>query len=155
MQFVEDVGLHFESLGLPRMAGRMLGWLLVCDPPQQAAEQLTTALSASSGSISMTARMLTRMGFVERVAVRGDRRAFYRLRPHAWGAILEERAAEMKRLRVLAEQGLAALEGAPEQRRGRLTEMRELFAFLEAEFPALVARYHDQQERDQQERRGT
>ncbi len=57
------------------------------------------------------------MGFVERVAVRNDRRAFYRLRPHAWSAALEEREAEIKRLRVLAEKGLAVLDGAPEPRR--------------------------------------
>jgi DNA-binding transcriptional regulator GbsR (MarR family) len=147
MQFAEDMGLHFESAGLPRMTGRVLGWLLICDPPQQAAAELAAALSASSGSISTTARSLIQMGFVERVAVRNDRRAFYRLRPDAWSAALEEREAEMKRLRVLAEKGLAALDGTPEPRRQRLSEMREMFAFVEAEFPVLVARYHERQER--------
>lgn len=146
-QFVEDVGLYFESAGLPRMAGRVLGWLLICDPPQQAAEELIRALDASSGSISTTARSLIQLGFVERVAVRGDRRAFYQLRPHIWAAVLEERAAEMKRLRVLAEQGLAALDDASQQHRRRLAEMRELFGFLESEFPALVTRYHEQHAR--------
>lgn len=146
MQFVEDVGLHVESTGLPRMAGRVLGWLLICDPPQQAAEELVRGLSASSDSISTTARSLIQMGFVQRVAVHNDRRAFYQLRPDAWSAALEEREAEMKRLRTLAEQGLAAVDGAPEPRRQRLIEMRELFAFVEAEFPALVARYHEEHE---------
>ena len=33
--FVEDVGVVFEKTGLPRMAGRMFGWLLISDPPYQ------------------------------------------------------------------------------------------------------------------------
>ncbi|MGI9003437.1 MAG: GbsR/MarR family transcriptional regulator [Pseudonocardia sp.] len=146
MQFVENVGLYFESVGLQRMAGRVLGWLLICEPPHQSAEELATALRASSGSISTTARLLMRMGFVERVAIAHNRRAFYQLRPDAWGTAMEERGAEMKRLRVLAEEGLAAVGDAPQPHRRRLTEMRELFAFVESEFPALVRRYHEQQE---------
>ena len=30
--FVEDISLYFEQMGLPRMAGRVLGVLLICDP---------------------------------------------------------------------------------------------------------------------------
>ena len=33
--FVEDISLYFEQMGLPRMAGRVLGVLLICDPPAQ------------------------------------------------------------------------------------------------------------------------
>jgi DNA-binding transcriptional regulator GbsR (MarR family) len=81
--FVAEIGLFFEAAGSTRMAGRMLGWLLVCDPPHQSAGQLAAALHASNGSISMTTRMLIQAGLVDRVSLRGDRRTYYRLRPHA------------------------------------------------------------------------
>lgn len=80
MEFVEQMGGYFESSGLTRLAGRLLGWLLVCDPERQSSEELATALAASSGGISTTARMLIQFGFIERLAVAGDRRTFYRLR---------------------------------------------------------------------------
>ena len=32
-QFAEEVGRVFEQFGIARMAGRLLGWLLICDPP--------------------------------------------------------------------------------------------------------------------------
>jgi DNA-binding transcriptional regulator GbsR (MarR family) len=142
--FVEDVGLAFEASGTSRMTGRMLGWLLVCDPPHQSAEQLAEGLQASSGSVSTTARLLIRMGFVERVGLPGDRKAYYKLRPDAWGASLEQSQAEMSGFRALAEKGLTAIGDASDSRRRRLEEMRELFAFVEAEFPALVERFHQQ-----------
>ncbi|TES89068.1 MAG: MarR family transcriptional regulator, partial [Dehalococcoidia bacterium] len=48
-QFAEEVGIVFEQTGIPRMAGRILGWLLISDPPHQSTEQLTKALLASKG----------------------------------------------------------------------------------------------------------
>ena len=31
--FIEDISLYFEQMGLPRTAGRVLGVLLIYDPP--------------------------------------------------------------------------------------------------------------------------
>jgi hypothetical protein len=98
MQLVEDTGLHFESAGLPRMTGRVLGWLSICHPLQQAAAELAAASSASSGSISTTARSLVHMGF--RRAGRGAQRSAGLL-PAEAGRVecsLEERKAEFPAL---------------------------------------------------------
>lgn len=141
--FVEEVGLFFEAGGLPRAAGRMLGWLLVCEPQHQSADDLARALSASSGGISQSARLLVQAGYIERVGISGDRRAYYRIREHAWTRILDEQLAMMTRLREIAEHGLRLLDAHSAQRRERLTEMREVFSFLESEMPVLVRRYHE------------
>ena len=53
------MGRYLGQYGLPPMAGRMWGWLLVCDPVEQTAGQLAEALHASRGSISGTGRMLS------------------------------------------------------------------------------------------------
>ena len=44
------------------MAGRMWGWLLICEPPEQTAAEIAEALQASRGAISGTARILTTAG---------------------------------------------------------------------------------------------
>lgn len=41
-EFVEEFGIGLEASGLPRAAGRILAWLMVCDPPEQSAEDLAT-----------------------------------------------------------------------------------------------------------------
>lgn len=33
--FVQGAGTFFEQRGMPRIAGRILEWLLICDPPHQ------------------------------------------------------------------------------------------------------------------------
>lgn len=34
-QFVKDCGLYFQKFGLTHMAGSIMGWVLICDPPHQ------------------------------------------------------------------------------------------------------------------------
>ena len=52
LAFVEDVAVFLESFGLLRMAGRILAWLLICEPPEQSAADLARVLQASKGAIS-------------------------------------------------------------------------------------------------------
>ena len=108
MDFVDQMGGYFESSGLPRLAGRLLGWLLVCDPERQSSEELAAALGASSGGISINARMLSQFGFIERLGVAGDRRTYFRLRPHAFAAGERQRIRIMADLTAMADAGLAA-----------------------------------------------
>ncbi|MBS2070008.1 hypothetical protein KCQ62_26215, partial [Klebsiella pneumoniae] len=106
-----------------------MGWLLVCDPERQSSEELATALAVSSGGISTNARMLIQFGFIERLAVAGDRRTYFRLRPNAFAAGERERIRAMAELQDLADVGLRALGDAPPQRSRRLREMRDLLAY--------------------------
>lgn len=147
VRFAEDVGLFYEDLGLPRIWGRVLGWLMVCEPDYQSADDLTMALHASRGSISTATRSLIRGGLVARQNTPGDRRTFYRIDPQAWTTVFEQQTQTAKRLRDLAKQGLVALDGTSPERRRRLVELEDLTAFYERESPALLQRWRQQHHR--------
>ena len=49
---------YFEQIGYPRMAGPILGWLLICDPPVQSTGELADVLGASKESLSTMTRLL-------------------------------------------------------------------------------------------------
>jgi DNA-binding transcriptional regulator GbsR (MarR family) len=142
VSFAEVIGLYYEDLGLPRTWGRVLGWLLVCEPEDQSAEDLAAVLHASRGSISMATRSLIRMGCVERQTKRGDRRTYYRIRPGAWTTVFEQQAQTVTKLRRLAKQGLDLLQGEPGERSGRLHELHALTSFYERESLALLAQWN-------------
>lgn len=130
MEFVEQMGGYFESNGLTRLSGRLLGWLLVCQPERQSSEELAAALDASSGGISTNARTLIQFGYIERLALAGDRRTYYRLRPNAFAAGERQRIRSMADLTVMAETGLRAMRGAPPESTRRLEEMRTLLSYM-------------------------
>ena len=140
-QFIEDAGICYEEMGLPRMAGRIFGWLLVCEPPHQCAEDLASVVEASKGSISSMTRLLVQFGLIERIGLPGKRGIYYRVKPGAWSEHLKGRLSHLGAVRELAERGLDLLkEGAPESGQ-RLIELRDFHAFLEREIPALLDRY--------------
>ena len=146
--FVEEVGIAFEQTGLPRMAGRVFGWLLISEPPYQSSAELAEALMASKGSISTTTRLLIQIGLIERFVIPGERHDNFRISPSAFKhAIRRGLEDEIKMFRQLAERGLELMKDRHSPRRQWLEEMRNSYAFMEKEFPALLKRW-------EQERKG-
>jgi len=137
-QFVERVGLFWENYGGQRMAGRVLGWLLICDPPTQSITEIAEGVQASKASISNTTRMLEMIGLIERVPVRGDRASYYRMIEGGWSRMFEAKQVALRLFRELAEEGLAVLDGTPPERRERLDELREFYEFMESEMPKII-----------------
>lgn len=139
--FADRVGQLLAGGGLPPLAGRLWGWLLVCDPPQQSAAALAQALEASRGSISGMARLLESAGLVRRLRRRGDRREYFVVEPGSISAVLESRLPVTRLWRLTAEEGLRILADKPPPVRARLQELHDVYAFMERELPALLERY--------------
>lgn len=140
-RFVEELGILLElEAGTPRMVGRALGWLVVCEPPEQSAAELGEKLLASKGSISTATRVLLRLGFVERVRLRGERFDRFRARPAAWDEFFwrQEQFEAPRRVFAL---GLEALADEPAARRTRLEELDALYAWWEKRLPKLREEY--------------
>jgi len=140
-QFIEDVGILYEEMGLPRMAGRIFGWLLICEPPHQCAQELASVVGASKGSISSMTRLLIQSGVVERMGLPGKRDMYYRIKPGSWSGLMRARMAHVTAIRELADRGLALVAGKDPKLGQRLQELHNLYAFLEKEIPALLDRY--------------
>ncbi|NJN88358.1 MAG: MarR family transcriptional regulator [Leptolyngbyaceae cyanobacterium SL_7_1] len=135
----------FETGGLPRMAGRIFGWLLISNPPQQSHSELANVLQASKGSISTMTRLLIQLSLIERVSLPGDRRDYFQIKPKAWKHITEQRLAQIVAFRQLADRGLDLLQTSPPQLRTRLQELRDIHAFWERELPYLNQRWEQEQ----------
>ncbi|TDD23376.1 GbsR/MarR family transcriptional regulator [Nonomuraea diastatica] len=148
LAFVDDVALHLEREGLPLITGRVIGWLLICDPPEQSPAQLSETLQVGRSSISTAVRLLTPSGLVEIVRRPGDRHAYYRIAADGWSRMLERRYAQAAGVREITERGLRALDGAPAARRERLANLHALYQFLEAELPAVLRRWQDTRRRE-------
>jgi DNA-binding transcriptional regulator GbsR (MarR family) len=143
-QFVEDVALFWEAQGLPRIAGRILGWLLVCDPPHRSSTQLAEELGASKGSVSAMTRLLRASGTIEVVPLPGERATYFQLTPAGLERKFEARIKAMIEFRVLADRGLELLADTPETQQERLREVAALYAFLERELPLLLERWREE-----------
>jgi DNA-binding transcriptional regulator GbsR (MarR family) len=138
-RFVEEIGLVFDSMHLPRMAGRVLGAILLGPADGPTAADLAETLQASKGSISNMTQLLIHYRFVERTVRAGDRRDRFVIKSGAWARMMLWRLELLQRLQELAGDGLELLgpEGNPEP----LQEVRDMYAFLERELPKLFDRW--------------
>ncbi|CAN5880810.1 MarR family transcriptional regulator [soil metagenome] len=146
--YVEDFGLLFEGFGLPRMVGRLLGVLLISDPPELSAEELAEALQASRGSISSATRSLIGMGLVQRRTKPGERRDYFRMKPGAWDELMRRELESLARFRQMAERGLDIAKSDSPEARINLEEMHEFYGYWEKEMPAVLERWEEERKKD-------
>lgn len=77
-RFIERFGLSLEREGMPRIAGRIVAFLLIEDTAFTF-EELADRLSVSRGSVSTNTRALESAGLIERITIPGDRKTRYQL----------------------------------------------------------------------------
>ncbi len=141
MPFVEQLGFHTEAQGHPRMGGRVMGWLLVCEPPWQSVAEIALALQSSRSAVNAVVNRMVEFGMFERVALPGERTTYYRMNSDGGELIFANMVANMRRLRELAESGLAALSWRDAEANRRLAELRSFHHFMEQEMPQMLERW--------------
>ncbi|MFJ1561897.1 GbsR/MarR family transcriptional regulator [Streptomyces mirabilis] len=140
--FADHVGRFYaRQYGFPPMAGRLLGYLFVCDPPQQTIDELGEALLASRSAITGAVKLLESYKMARRTRAAGERMDRVELDPASQqpqnfdSSIHKEHAA-------LFREGLALLADAPAERRAPLEEMTALADFLAERLPRLLDEWH-------------
>ena len=135
-----SLGELFDAHGFPRMVGRVLGELLLAEPPYLSTAELCERLPASKGHLSTTMSMLSSMGMVERFGVPGSRRDHYRLSEDAFVRAMRGSAEPSVRMAAVASRALAEVP-AGSRASQELTRMRDFYVFLARRLPELVEEF--------------
>lgn len=118
-----------------------MGYLFVCDPPQQTIDELSQALLASRSAVTGAVRLLESYGMVRRTRAADERMDRVSLDPASQqpqnfdSDVHKEHAA-------LFREGLALLAGAPPECRALLEEMVALAEFLAERLPTLLQEWN-------------
>jgi DNA-binding transcriptional regulator GbsR (MarR family) len=126
LQFIENIGLHFEEYGVPRIGGRILGLLLASSRPVSP-EEMSAVLEVSRSSVSTNLRTLLMTGLADRISLPGERSDYYVFSDEAWETTLEIRMDGIESLREMAEDGL---QGVPDRHPARV-RLEEILAWTE------------------------
>jgi DNA-binding MarR family transcriptional regulator len=133
--FADHMGRFYaRRYAFPPMVGRLLGYLAVCDPPDQSIGELAEALLASRSAIAGAIKALETSHAVRRSRVAGQRMDRVRIdmsSPQALGMDI----TEYEELSELAREGLDVLAGAPPERRAILLETSAFADFLLEQIP--------------------
>lgn len=136
---------YVRHYGFTPMAGRLLGYLTVCEPEQKSIAEIADALMASRSAITGAIQVLENQHLVIRSRAAGERVDKVSLdsdgiEGNGFDAqVCSEQA-------VLAREGLALLIKAKPDRRAWLEEMAALSDFLAERMPALQKEWHKQRD---------
>jgi DNA-binding transcriptional regulator GbsR (MarR family) len=144
LDFVEDLSLRIEELGHPRIYGQILGWLLICDPPEQSFQDLMENLEISKASISNITRMMIESGLIEKVRVKGERQIYFKIKDGSLIEFMEKQMELTLSLAKITKKGLDLAESEGVKDTKRLERANEFHNFLAQELPNLINKYRSE-----------
>jgi DNA-binding transcriptional regulator GbsR (MarR family) len=139
------MGLALESDGLPRIAGRIFGLLLVSDDCRSL-DDLAAELAVSKGSVSTNARLLEQRGVLERNSRPSDRRDYYRVPPDLFSHTMAQRLARWQRLHEAIGEARTSLPIRSRKVLQRLEEYEAAYAFMSEVIQEGLARWREKRE---------
>jgi len=144
-KFIQSMGVYFESYGISRIGGLMLGLLMVAHDPLTA-EEIASILKVSRASVSTNFPILLTSGLASKIAMHGDRATYYIFPDTVWVQAMQVSIQSIVTLKQLAEQGLQAL-SPRDSVRSRLVKTIE-YADMQVEYSQKMLaewRSHQQQ----------
>ncbi|MEV4167942.1 transcriptional regulator [Nonomuraea sp. NPDC049709] len=142
LEWVERVATFVSAeWGLAPITGRVLGWLMACDPPEQTADDIAGAIGASRASLTTNLHLLTSIKLIRRFRKPGERNVYYQIEDDAWSKVIRQKLAAFTAFGELAAEGLR-MGWADEAQTARIRSARTSMAAL-AEVLDRTAATHD------------
>ncbi|RBP50637.1 GbsR/MarR family transcriptional regulator [Arenicella xantha] len=88
VEFIEYTGLAMQADGLPKIAGRIFGLLIISDD-LLSFSSIAETLQVSRGSVSTNTRLLESLGIARRVSLMGERQDYFRLPDNPYSSLIE------------------------------------------------------------------
>lgn len=144
-EFIEEIGLVFENMGLGRTPGRIIGALMVNNPPHLNMTELVETTSMSKASMSTGLTMLTSIGFVEKFSIPGERADYYRIDNDFWKKTVVYKLTSLTSLKKSIDHAVSLIQKKDEdpnpERTQTLIEMRDMYQFFEDQLPKLFEKW--------------
>ena len=136
--FADRAGRFYaRRYGMAPMAGRLLGYLMVCDPREQSIGELADALLASRSAIANAVNYLENLRLIRRSRAAGERMDRVSIDPSSPNAMGVSDVSEYREQGELAREGLRLLADAPPEQKAMLREWAAFADFLVERLPVL------------------
>jgi DNA-binding MarR family transcriptional regulator len=130
LTFADHMGRFYASrFAFPPMVGRLIGYLAVCNPPEQSIGELADALLASRSAITNAVSSLETLRLIRRTRSAGERMDRVHLDPTSQQAMGMD-ITEYEEMKELVLEGLEVVGDAPMERRALLVEWAEFADFI-------------------------
>lgn len=149
-EFVEQMGLILQAEGLPRIAGHIMGLMIMQEGPFSLS-QLAERLKVSRASISTNTRLLEDLEVIVRTAKPGDRQVYFKLGPRPYARMLRGMVRRMRRARDVVESTQESVPTGMTDAHERLKELDDFYEVLIDTFVDLIDTWDAERNRPAQQ----
>lgn len=139
-EYIEEVGQFYERYGLPKMAGRILGFLMVGKQEHISFETILDQLQASKGSISGNLKLLLTQKLIEKYTITGNRKSHFRFSSRNVFKLIEDKTNSTRSITDLYKKA-NSINDPDSVKHRQLDEIIEFYQFLEEEIPKLKRKW--------------
>jgi len=125
-RFVERLGLASQAEGMPRIAGRILAYLMITGA-SCGLDELAEGLRVSRASISTNTRFLETLGVLERVTRPGSRGDYYQLGEDPYGRLVQGAVRRLHRMKELLADARRSFPASLTDATARIAEMEAFY----------------------------
>jgi DNA-binding transcriptional regulator GbsR (MarR family) len=138
---VEKIGIVCDKDGFPPLAGRLLGFLMLAEPPHKTFDEIVEFLQASKSAVSNTIKFLESQKMVEYITFPGDRKRYFKMSVETWADVMIDK---MDWLQAMHDQISLVLslrsDNYPKFNEG-LQNIRELYEIIMEEMPLMIEKW--------------
>jgi DNA-binding transcriptional regulator GbsR (MarR family) len=100
-EHVEEIGIVLEKLGFPPMPARIVGYLLIAEPPFKTFDEIVQYTQASKSAISNALKYLEACKLVNYKTFGGDRKRYFKIDLENWSKLVENDMVNLRKFRTL------------------------------------------------------
>lgn len=140
---IEKIGSFIEkNTKLPRIAGKIFGYLLICEPSEQTAKQIIEKLNIAKSSVSSMMKLLIQTNLVEEITKSRERSKFYKIKEKGWEEMLLKKLEDLTNIKVLFGNNNFQLKNP--KSKNKISQLEQFYSFLENEISFLIKKWKKQ-----------
>lgn len=129
VEFIEHLALLAEADGLPRIAGRIVGLLIIRQEPVSF-DEIVEQLQVSRGSVSTNTRLLESRGVLRRVSHIGERKDLFDVGPDFLERMSQQQLQRQRAVQRIAAEARRNLPPSHARARDALKRLENITALL-------------------------
>ena len=140
---VERIGIVCDKDGFPPLAGRLLGFLMLAEPPYKSFDEIVEFLQASKSAVSNTLKFLETQGMVDYTTFPGDRKRYFRMSVENWASVVLQKIDFIKLMKEKLTEVLEIRSAKYAEFNQNLHDIIKLYDVILEAFPQIIARWEE------------
>lgn len=140
---VEKIGIVCDKDGFPPLAGRLLGFLMLAEPPHKTFDEIVEFLQASKSAVSNTLKFLESQKMVDYITFPGDRKRYFRMNVESWAQVVGQRLEFLKAMQARVKEVLNFRSGDFPEFNAGLYNIALLYQTFIDELPRIIQKWEE------------